>query len=280
MAKKPYTALFGLVLGLVVGMVGLVLLVRGGGARADPEPIEVEARTLPGPNGRLDWTELVPPPRVVSTGGSEWNEPTTVLWPCRVELDLVQASYLPTEDSVPPIGTGRTARLSGRIGDATDQGVRAEVNFLAGPNAGRTLLCDATGSFGATNLYPGLAVVKITGPRIALPVPVLPASRTPSRAKTGTVPLNAMTLQGPSHLPGLTPVPPRMFCDAPEEKSTPSRPLHTTRLLAIVLCDASVERTTPQRALPSGCVPLASLPMKLPWTVLCWACPLIHTPVL
>jgi hypothetical protein len=49
---------------------------------------------------------------------------------------------------------------------AGDGGVRAEVRFVAGPNAGRVLLCDATGAFGAADLYPGLAIVEVRGPDI------------------------------------------------------------------------------------------------------------------
>ncbi len=88
---------------------------------------------------------------------------TTVLWPVRVELDLVQADYLPTEKGIPPVGSGATAKLVGRITDRRDFGARAEIRFLAGANAGRVLHTDVTGRFGATDLYPGLSVVEISG---------------------------------------------------------------------------------------------------------------------
>ena len=168
MAKHPHTGLFALAFVLVGGLVTLVFVVRDDdGARGDLRPVEVEARAFPAPNGGLRGpAQLVPPPRVASTAGEAWNEPTTVLWPCRVELDLLQASYLPTEARVPPIGTGRSARLSGRIATGVNGGVRATVTFVAGPNEGRMLACDSTGSFGATDLYPGLAVVEVTGPGI------------------------------------------------------------------------------------------------------------------
>ncbi len=167
MAKHPHTGLFALALVLVVGVFALAFYAgRGDGGRADLKPIEVEAQAVPAVNGGLEPpVQLVPPPRIESNAVAS-NEPTTVLWPCRVELDLVQASYLPTDSRVPAIGTGRSARLSGRIGIGVEGGVRGEVTFVAGPNAGRTLSCDSTGAFGATDLYPGLAVVRISGPGV------------------------------------------------------------------------------------------------------------------
>jgi len=88
---------------------------------------------------------------------------TTVLWPLRVELDLIQPGYVPTEPGSAPVGTGRTARLTGRLTGTRDEPVRGEVTFVEGVNAGRVLRCDAGGAFGANDLYPGLGVVEVRG---------------------------------------------------------------------------------------------------------------------
>lgn len=91
---------------------------------------------------------------------------TTVVYPLKVELKLERAASSPTADGAPPMGSGATARLVGSVVDGKNGGVRAQVKFVAGPNAGRTLYADALGRFGAENLNPGLSVVAITGPGI------------------------------------------------------------------------------------------------------------------
>ncbi|MFT5287072.1 MAG: hypothetical protein ACI8TQ_003248 [Planctomycetota bacterium] len=94
------------------------------------------------------------------------TEPTTVIWPLEVELDLIQPSYLPeTEEGLRP-GTGRRSRIVGNIADMQGQPVLAEIEFVAGANKGRTLVCGSDGSFGANDLYPGLAIVKVSGKNI------------------------------------------------------------------------------------------------------------------
>ncbi|NOT30930.1 MAG: carboxypeptidase regulatory-like domain-containing protein [Planctomycetes bacterium] len=104
--------------------------------------------------------ELIPPPLVRQPTG---EATTTVLWPVKVELELLEARFLPKEEGVPPIGSGAGARLSGRITGFDDEGVAGEVLFLAGANAGRVLRCDGTGRFGALDLYPGLSLVEVRG---------------------------------------------------------------------------------------------------------------------
>ncbi len=90
--------------------------------------------------------------------------PSTVLWPLIVELNLERPSYLPEVPSGPPIGSGRTARLAGRIAKVRGEAAEANIEFVAGPNQGRILQTDADGAFGATDLYPGIDIVEITGP--------------------------------------------------------------------------------------------------------------------
>ncbi len=91
---------------------------------------------------------------------------TTVLWPLRVELDLVQPGYIPHQEGTVPVGTGKTARLTGRLTGTRDEPVRGEVVFIKGVNVGRVLRCDSGGAFGANDLYPGLGVVEVRGDAI------------------------------------------------------------------------------------------------------------------
>jgi hypothetical protein len=148
-----------LLLALPLGIAALFVATResggrGGGALAlAPERAEA-------PAAAPAEVELVPVPVVRESGGVVT---TTVLWPLKVELELVEPRFLPKQEGVAPVGTGAGARLSGRITGFDDQGVMAEVRFLAGANTGRVLRCDESGRFGAVDLYPGLSVVEVRG---------------------------------------------------------------------------------------------------------------------
>ncbi len=108
---------------------------------------------------------ITAPPRVEVASGIA--EPTTVLWPLEIELDLLSPNYLPElEDGLRP-GLGRRARIIGNIADAKGEPVQARIEFVAGANMGRVLVCGVDGAFGANNLYPGLAVVKVSARGIA-----------------------------------------------------------------------------------------------------------------
>ena len=90
-------------------------------------------------------------------------EPTTVIWPLEVKLDLLRPTYLPvTGEGLRP-GTGRRARIAGNIADMNGDPALAKIEFVAGANEGRTLVCRSDGSFGANDLYPGLAIVEVSG---------------------------------------------------------------------------------------------------------------------
>lgn len=91
---------------------------------------------------------------------------TTVIWPLEVRLDLVEDLSLPEVPAGPPLGSGRNARLSGRIANAAGGPVPATIRFDVGANAGRVLVCDASGRFGASDLIPGMAIVDVDGPEI------------------------------------------------------------------------------------------------------------------
>ncbi len=91
---------------------------------------------------------------------------TTVLFPLEIELELVRASGLLDAENAPGLGSGASARLRGRISDATGRGAPCRVTFIAGPNASRVLETGPDGKLGASDLYPGLSIVEITGATI------------------------------------------------------------------------------------------------------------------
>jgi hypothetical protein len=97
---------------------------------------------------------------------SRGSATTTVAWPVDVELDLVRPAEGPSAPEVAPLGSGRKSKLTGRIQAAEGVGVPATLHFEAGLNAGRTLQANAQGWFGASDLYPGLALVRVEGPGI------------------------------------------------------------------------------------------------------------------
>jgi hypothetical protein len=89
---------------------------------------------------------------------------TTVAFPLKVDLELLASSVRPKAEGVDALGSDATARLLGSVHGKDGKGVAAEVQFVAGPNAGRRLIATREGSFGANDLYPGLSVVKIDTP--------------------------------------------------------------------------------------------------------------------
>lgn len=87
---------------------------------------------------------------------------TTVVFPLKVELELLASAVRPKSEGVAPIGSDATARLVGSVHGADGKGIAAEVQFVAGPNSDRRLVASREGAFGANDLYPGLCVVRIT----------------------------------------------------------------------------------------------------------------------
>lgn len=150
---------------LLLGGAGLFLFLGPGGESA--ETPQEEAATVdptasldheaPKAQVRLPEAELVADRPPVAG-------PSTVLWPLIVELDLVKPGYLPEVPSGPPIGSGRTARIAGRIVDGRGGPADARIDFVEGPNTGRVLATDSDGAFGANDLYPGIDIVEVSGP--------------------------------------------------------------------------------------------------------------------
>ena len=149
----------------------LVLLLGGAGAFAwfalsDREPTETiaagpgvadpgtAAEPLEAPDAGLRAVEG----RAEATPGA-----TTGAWPVQLWLEQVEAAGLPEAEGVPPLGTGRGAQLEGRVVRSGDVGASGQLEFVAGPNRGRILPLNERGEFGATDLYPGLSVVRVSG---------------------------------------------------------------------------------------------------------------------
>jgi hypothetical protein len=166
-SKTPSLAIA--VVALVLGALAVAFVVRW-----DPAvPKQIE-RVSPGtePNAipsapRTGTTELQGVDRTAEVSSDAVSVvDTTVAYPLVFELDLVADHTLPAVPAGPPLGSGATARLAGRIADERGEPVRATVAFVAGPNDGRMLTCDALGRFAANDLLPGIDVVEITGPGI------------------------------------------------------------------------------------------------------------------
>ena len=156
-----------LLIGLLAGGVGgFLLAVRRGGKLSEGPQVAVPTETTSSREPAAEEAvELVPPVEVRQPVGGDTR--TNVLWPLKVELELVEARYLPKEEGVLPIGSGASARLMGEIKGSDEEPVAAEVSFVAGANAGRILHTDERGAFGASDLYPGLSIVEIRGTAIS-----------------------------------------------------------------------------------------------------------------
>lgn len=154
----------------------LFLVLGGAGAVAawfvlaeDPAPpglvLEVDAVDLPQlePEDADTSSRLVAaaePDRPAFTAGQ-----TSVVFPLEVDLQLVQRGSFEREEGLLPIGSGADARLRGNIYGEDGAGLRATVTLVGGPNEGRVLRCDNEGAYGAFDLYPGLAIVRVETPR-------------------------------------------------------------------------------------------------------------------
>lgn len=158
---------------LLVAVVA-VLLWPGGSAdeEREPEPAVVapQARGVLDPGDatpevvRLTRDEQRSDPTPVANG----SKLTTVLYPVELDLELVRPADLPGVESGPEIGSGRNARLKGRItrGISASSDGFATIEFVEGTNRGRVLTTGNDGGFGAVDLYPGRNIVQVTGPGI------------------------------------------------------------------------------------------------------------------
>ncbi len=157
--QRLWTTLF--FLPLAGGVAVLFFSLRGGRTSGGEPPVAQPSTAELAPEPERVAVELIPPVEVRRAAGGDTR--TNVLWPLKIELELLEASYLPKEDGVVPVGSGASARLSGQVTGEGDEGVKAEVAFVAGANTGRVQRTDEGGRFGAADLYPGLSIVGVRG---------------------------------------------------------------------------------------------------------------------
>ncbi len=162
-SRLPLVALAVLVLGLSAALAWRLSI------HEEPDrPLELEAATAPADLGAVAAAppapiELTPPRDPNANAGDRTATAlieTSVAWPVKVELELVRAANLPKAKDAPAMGSGATARLRGRLMVRTG-GVVGKVTFTGGANAGRVLATNERGEYGAIDLYPGVAEVRV-----------------------------------------------------------------------------------------------------------------------
>lgn len=171
MAGSRRNVLLALAALLALGLVGVIAWVVALPTASTTSPIafpEASSAGTPAPAPNED-DSTARQASVLSSPSLEPTSPeeeTTVVFPLRVELELVRAESMLQGEGAPRRGSAATARIKGTIIDGSGNGVRAQVEVKAGPNAGRVLYCDARGQFGANDLYPGRVLLDVTGPGI------------------------------------------------------------------------------------------------------------------
>lgn len=91
------------------------------------------------------------------SGGRDVDE-ADLPYPVEVDLVLLQVgAKLETDQE---IRSGAKASLRGSLHTDSGKPLAGRIEFLAGANEGREVLCAADGSFQVTDLYPGLSIVR------------------------------------------------------------------------------------------------------------------------
>ena len=139
----------------------LLLLGVGTALLLWPTPSPDAPRAVDGtaPTTTATTTEMAAAPIELTAAPVFESLDTTVVFPLEVVLEL---KALDGADET-QLRQGARSRLSGMVLDAAGEGRRAEVRFVGGLNQGRVLFCDGLGRFGANDLYPGLALVQLSG---------------------------------------------------------------------------------------------------------------------
>lgn len=152
---------------LGAGLLGaLLLLLDAPSDTSTSRPVPQAPVTVTAPPETTEATSRAPSLSDDREPDAEEAAETTVVLPLRVTLDLVKARASLQEPGMPAFRQAASSRLRGRITGATGTPVRARLEFKAGPNAGRVLQCDGQGQVGAGDLFPGRALVDVTGPGI------------------------------------------------------------------------------------------------------------------
>lgn len=99
-----------------------------------------------------------------SAGGSDSEEAalSTVIWPLVVELALAIDGRVEVPEGAQSIRWGANAGIKGTIRGSSGRPAPSKLDFLYGPNEGRSIQTDGWGRFGANNLLPGISVVRVT----------------------------------------------------------------------------------------------------------------------
>ena len=153
---------------LVLVLLGALLAgvwVAAGGGPEEPEPAptaltpdRLPAVALPQPVGPAADLEA---PRAATVGEGE-PEGIALPHPLEVELTLLAPAGIEVPADWPAPGSGANARFSGVITGPDAQGLQARLEFEHGTNAPRVIETDSSGRFGANDLWPGVAVVRVT----------------------------------------------------------------------------------------------------------------------
>ncbi len=161
MSGPQRNLLLVLVLALAAGFAGVAWWLIQTPAPAAPiaPPVATPGPTPAQPEPPVDdGQRKVPLEAAVAEAVAE----TTVVFPLKVELELLASALRPKGEGVQAMGSDAAARFAGSVHGATGEPLAAEILFVAGANAGRRLLTDREGRFGANDLYPGLSVVRIS----------------------------------------------------------------------------------------------------------------------
>jgi hypothetical protein len=158
MSARPSPLLALLALLVLGGLALSAWWLLGRSRSEDQKPLEVLS---PHPIAAPE-TGAKAPDRLENTQAVD-TRPVALGFPIEVDLDLVLAAPPDAGKGAAPMGSSATARLRGSVFSGVGTPVPGTVTFEAGPNQGRILQCDASGRFGATNLYPGRALVRVSG---------------------------------------------------------------------------------------------------------------------
>lgn len=160
MRQHPGSTLLMIVMAVVGLLVWLSMPVESSLEQRNARPLDArDSHTIQtGKGPTLGSTDFV---QVEGEGPSTRTVLATTLLPLRIRLELVRASLLDRTPSVPPLGAGRDARMSGQLSGERGEPFLGEVIVIAGPNRGRMAATDAAGRFHMAGLYPGLALVDV-----------------------------------------------------------------------------------------------------------------------
>ena len=153
-----------LVLVLLGALLGGVWVAAGGGPdEPEPAPTALTPDRLPvvplpepvGPAADLEASRA-------ATVGEGQPDGIALPHPLEVELTLLAPAGIEVPADWPAPGSGANARFSGMITGPDAKGLQARLEFEHGTNAPRVIETDSAGRFGANDLWPGVAVVRVT----------------------------------------------------------------------------------------------------------------------